>query len=101
MNHLSSLQQEVTRALLLEKFPKEKQEELLSRINETLLERLFYATLDKLSPEDRETFLAKNEDPQSTPQDLDTFLHEAIADYDAFVAENVEAFLTKLHTHLS
>lgn len=71
--------------------PEKDQEELLVKMTEVVLKRIFVETMEKLTEADQETY-AKMIDEKAAPEELEKFLMEKIPDYDAMVKKVVDDF---------
>jgi len=94
---LQSIQKEIAAKVGIVDEPTEAQQELIAKMNETLLQKIFVLTMQKLSKDDQEILMQKVEDADTSEDDINTFLTEAIQGYDAFVEETVEAFFTEMN----
>lgn len=95
MDNQSQIQQQLADELGISKFPQDKQEELLIKMTEVLLKRIFLETMDKLS--DR----AKIEYEQlvnqgATAEQIEEFLKTNIPNYEEMVQEVVSTFKTEM-----
>jgi hypothetical protein len=79
----------------LSDLPQEKQEQLLIRMTEVVLKRIFVETMEKLSKSDQETYSKMIED-SATPEEIEKFLNEKISGYDALVKKIVNDFKEKM-----
>lgn len=70
-----------------------EQKELTASLSKALLARLFYAVMEKLSEDDRDTMLDLMEDADTSSNTIENFLDGAIAQYDLFFTETVDHFL--------
>jgi len=85
------LQQSIIEELGLQNAPKEKQEEILVKMTEVLLKKIYLETFEKLETNDREE-LAKMLDGDPEPAKVEEYLRGKIEDYDGFVKKIVEDF---------
>lgn len=65
----------------LSNLPEDKKEELVAKMGEVILKRMFVATTDRLNPEDRESY-GEMLDKGATPEKIEEFLREKIPDYE-------------------
>lgn len=92
-------QAEIKKSLLddlgLSNIPKEKQEQLVIKMTEVLLKRIFRETLEKLDEKNQEEYaeLAKN---NPTPEELEKFLSSRISDYDEMINKIIENFKAEM-----
>ncbi|PJA87941.1 MAG: hypothetical protein CO140_01560 [Candidatus Moranbacteria bacterium CG_4_9_14_3_um_filter_40_7] len=71
--------------------PKEKQEQLVVKMTEVLLKRIFLETVNKLDEKNREEY-AKMIENNPTPEELDEFLSSRINNYDEMINTIIENF---------
>jgi hypothetical protein len=88
---LEDAQKALVAELGLADLPQEKQEQLLVRMTEVVLARIFVETMDKLSEHDQETYNSLIE-REATPEELQKFLTEKIVNYDEMVKKIVDEF---------
>lgn len=93
MNNLTQakIQEELLKELGLENLPQEKQEELLIKMTEVLLKRIFARTTEKLSDADLEIY-EKMANEKVEPEKMSEFLKEKIANYDEMVQKIIADF---------
>lgn len=75
----------------LNDLPQEKQEELVLKMTEVLLKRIFLNVMEKLSESDQDAYV-KMIDEKSEPETMETFLQGKIKNYDEMVKEVIEQF---------
>lgn len=85
------MQKELIEELGLSSLPKDKQEELLIRMTEVLLKRIFVETMEKLNDTDRETY-EKMIDENMDPEKIGAFLKEKVYNYDEMVQKIIVDF---------
>lgn len=85
------IQQDLIKELGLENLSRDKQEELIIKMTETVLKRIFLETVSKLNEKDQETY-AQMIEQQSSPEEMEKFLQEKIAGYDEMVKKVVDDF---------
>ena len=91
----NQVQGELIKELGLEGLAPEKQEELVSKMTEAVLGRIFSETVEKLSEADRATYedmVSKNENPEA----VEKFLNEKISGYNELVKKIVEDFKAEM-----
>jgi len=96
---LNKMQEELMRDLGMDGLSEEQQQELIVKMTEAVLKRIFLETLEKLSEEDKKTYeemIEKQEDPGK----LENFLAEKIPNYDKMVAKIVTDFKEEIKTDL-
>jgi len=69
--------------------PQDKQEEIVIKMTELVLKRMFMETMDKLNPADQEKF-GEMMEQKADPKEIEGFLTEKIADYDQMLGKIVE-----------
>lgn len=69
----------------------DKQNELIIKMTEVLLKRIFLETMDKLGEEGREEY-EKMSEGEIEPQQVEEFFKEKITDYDEMVQGIIEEF---------
>jgi hypothetical protein len=74
---------------------REKQEELLVKMTEVLLKRIFIETMEKLSESDQEQY-AKIVEDKSSADRVESFLKEKIPNYEEMVKKVVEDFKAEM-----
>ena len=80
---------ELIKGLGLEKLPMDKQEEMVLKMTELVLKRMFVQTMDRLNARDQEKFGEMMEGGGS-PEEIEKFLQERIEDYDGMLQGIVE-----------
>jgi hypothetical protein len=73
----------------------EKQNELIIKMTEVLLKRIFLETMDKLGEKGREEY-EKITQSEVTPQQMEEFFKNRIKDYDGMVDGIIEEFKTEM-----
>ncbi|NTU67049.1 MAG: hypothetical protein HGB08_03965 [Candidatus Moranbacteria bacterium] len=79
----------------LSELSKDKQDELLIKMTEVVLRRIFSESLAKLSEGDKEEYM-KMIDAEEGPDKIEIFLREKIADYDGMVRSIIDEFKTEM-----
>lgn len=87
------MQQTIIEELGLAELPQEKQEELLVKIGEVVMKRIYLETMENLEKEDQEKLVDMME---KNPDGIEAFLKEKIPNYDEFVKKIVDEFKTEL-----
>lgn len=75
--------------------PQDKQQELMVKMTEVILKRIFVETMDRLSQADQEAYGQLIEKP-ADPKEIEKFLREKIADYDQLLEKVVADFKTEM-----
>jgi hypothetical protein len=91
MTEKNSVQKTIIDELGLSDLPEDKKEQLVLKMTEAVLKRIFLETMEKLSEKEQEEY-AKMIDEDATPQDLETFLREKISGYDEMVQKTIADF---------
>jgi hypothetical protein len=86
------LQQSLIEELGLQNLPKEKQEEILVKMTEVLLKKIYLETFEKLAEADREELAKMLDTEEAEPEKVEAYLRTKIEDYDGFVKKIVENF---------
>jgi hypothetical protein len=87
----SPITQSIIDELGLNDLPADKQEQLLIKMTEVVLQRIFVETMDKLAPVDQEEY-EKMIDREATPEEMEAFLKGKIAGYDEMIKKVVDDF---------
>ena len=87
----NTIQQTLIDELGLSDLPQEKKEQLMIKMTEVVLKRIFVETMEKLSEKDQEAY-AQMIEKNAPPEELEKFLMEKIADYDTMVKKAVDDF---------
>ncbi len=87
----SELKQEFVKEFHLENVPEDKQEELLEKMGEALLKRIFLETMEKIGEAGVTEYEALL-DKKASQEEIDAFFESKIPGYNRFVSEIVEAF---------
>jgi len=92
-------QTEIQKTLLdelgLSNLPKDKQNELLIKMTEVLLKRIFLETMEKLDETGREEY-AKLADSGVEPEQLEEFLKSKISGYDELIQKVIAEFKSEM-----
>ncbi|MBP9727814.1 MAG: hypothetical protein KBD27_00390 [Candidatus Moranbacteria bacterium] len=87
----AQLRDELIKAFHLEQIPEDKRDELLEKMGEALLKRVFLATMEKIGDDgvaEYEILLEK----QATPEEVEAFFETKIPGYDVFVRDVATEF---------
>jgi hypothetical protein len=87
----TKVQQTIIDELGLSELPQEKQEQLLIKMTEVVLNRIFDQTMEKLGNEDQEKY-EQMLNQNATAEEMEAFLREKITDYDQMVLGIIENF---------
>lgn len=95
MSNQAQIQKSLLDEMGLTDLPPEKQEELLVKMTEVVLKRIFVETVEKLSPDDQDAY-AKMIEEKAGPEEAEKFLMEKIPDYDEMVKKVVDDFRAEM-----
>ena len=88
-------QSQIQKALLdelgISNLPQDKQEDLIIRMTELLLKRIFIETMDKLDEKGREEY-EKLTEGMASPQQIEEFLKSRISDYEEMTRKIIVNF---------
>ncbi len=90
------MRQDIVKKLGIESLPQKEQDELIDQVNEAILGRVMYETMEKLSEENTEILKKKIEDETSTSEEIHEFLKNNIENYDDFVNSIVDDFFKEM-----
>jgi len=82
------IREAVMKELGLEKLSQEKQEELIAKMGEVVLKKMFLETVEKLDGDGRKHFERMLEEKR-TPEEIEEFLKVKIPDYDEILKKIV------------
>jgi hypothetical protein len=91
MSEKNSIQKTLIDELGLTDLSQEKQEELLAKMTEVVLKRIFVETMDKLTERDQEAY-ADLIEKNANPEEVEKFLTEKISGYNEMVKKVVDDF---------
>ncbi|OGI25326.1 MAG: hypothetical protein A3J76_02055 [Candidatus Moranbacteria bacterium RBG_13_45_13] len=91
MNKNSVLQQTIIEELGLNTLPQEKQDELMAKMAEVIVKRIYLETMESLNETDREE-LVKMLDAKAEPEQVENFLKGKIENYEEVVKKIIEGF---------
>jgi len=91
MNEQSQIQKNLLEELGLSDLPQNKQGQLVIKMTEVILKRIFLETMEKLDDAGREEY-EKLINEEATPEKIEAFLNSKIQNYDALVKNVVEEF---------
>jgi hypothetical protein len=96
MSQDTILQKSIIEELGLQNLPKEKQEEVLVKMTEVLLKKIYLETFEKLGEADREELAKMLDTEEENPEKVEEYLRTKIEDYDGFVKKIVEEFTEEM-----
>jgi hypothetical protein len=85
------LQKDLIEELGLTDFSQDKQEQLLIKVTESVLKRIFLETMYRLSEAEQASY-DKMIDGNASPEEVEKFLREKIADYDNIIKKTIRDF---------
>lgn len=88
----NQVQKTLMEELGLSELPQEKQEQLLIKMTEVLLKRIFLETIEKLDDQGKEEYQKLVESGTATPEQMEEFLKSRINDYEGLVKKVVDEF---------
>lgn len=91
MENQTQIQKTIIDELGLNDLPQEKQDQLLIKMTEAVLNRIFVEIMEKLNENDQNAY-EKMIDENASPEQLESFLREKIANYDEMVANVIANF---------
>lgn len=94
-NYQKQFQKTLLDELDLSDLPQEKKDQLLLKMSEAILRRIFLETMYRLSPEDQAVYEGMI-DSNAEPQEVEKFLRGKISDYDEIVKDTLEDFEEKM-----
>lgn len=86
------MQKTLMEELGISEFPQDKQEQLLIKMTEVLLKRIFLETIEKLDDRGKEEYQKLVESGTATPEQMEEFLKSRINDYEGLVRKVVNEF---------
>jgi hypothetical protein len=87
----AQLREELIKAFHLEQIPEDKRDELLEKMGEALLKRVFLATMDKIGEEGIKEYEALL-DREAKQDEIEAFFESKIPGYDVFVRDVATLF---------
>lgn len=91
----NQIQKKLIDDLGLADLPADKKDQLLMKMTEVVLKRIFLETMEKLSDSDQDAY-AKMIDENVEPEQLEAFLQDRISDYENMVSKIVADFLKEM-----
>ena len=91
MSEQNILQKKFMDELGLADLPQDKQEQLMEKMTEVILKRMFVETMDALNPADHDAYEALL-DREAKPEEIENFLREKIVNYDQLLEKIVKNF---------
>lgn len=88
----SQIQKTLLEELGLSDLPNDKQEQLIIKMTEVLLKRIFLETMEKLDDSGKDEYQKLVESGIATPEQMEEFLKSRIGDYESLVQKVVDEF---------
>lgn len=82
---------QLIKELGIDTLAQDKQDELMIKMTEVLLKRIFLETMDKLGDDGREAY-GKLTEEEASPEQIEGFFKERISDYDSMVQQVIMEF---------
>ncbi len=89
------IQKNLIDELGLSDLPEDKKDELLMKMTEAVLQRIFLETMEKLTDRDQDEY-TKMIEGNGAPEELEKFLQERISDYEVLVSKIVTDFVEEM-----
>jgi hypothetical protein len=93
------LREELITAFHLDQIPEEKRDELLEKMTEALLKRIFLDTMDKIGDAGVVEYEALL-DAEAKPEELEAFFEKKIPGYDVFIRDIARDFKDEMTKEL-
>lgn len=90
-----NIREQIVAQLGIQNAPKEKQDEVFAKIGEVAFQKLLLAVLDRLGEKEQEAFGDLLE-RQASPEEVQKFLQEHIADYEEMCGNIVKELMASL-----
>jgi len=97
-NPQSAALAQLVKDLGIDTLSQDKQNDLIIKMTEVLLKRIFLETMEKLGEDGREEYEKITESKEVTPEQMEQFLKSRIADYDQMVQKIIEDFKGEMMT---
>ena len=91
----SAALEQLVKDLGIDTLSQEKQNELIIKMTEVLLKRIFLETMEKLGEKGREEY-EKMSEGDVQPEQVEAFFRERISNYDELVNQVIEEFKTEM-----
>lgn len=95
MDQQTQIQKTLLDELGLSDLPQDKQEQLVIKMTEAILKRIFLETMDKLDDQGKEEY-EKMVANGASPRQMEEFLNSKIQNYDSLVQKAVEDFKNEM-----
>lgn len=95
----NEIQKTLIEELGLSDLSQDKQEQLIAKMTEVLLKRIFLETMEKLDDQGKQEY-EKLIEEGTTPEKMEEFLNSKISNYDALVKKIVDDFKEEMKKDL-
>lgn len=95
----TELREELIKAFHLEQIPEDKRDELLEKLGEALLKRVFLDTMDKIGDDGVKEY-EELLDKEAKQEEIEAFFEKKIPGYNVFVREVAEKFKEEMTKNL-
>jgi hypothetical protein len=95
MANETNIQKTIIDELGLSDLSQDKKDQLLIKMTEVILKRIFLETMEKLSESDQKAY-ENLVDENASPENLEAFLKEKISGYDEMVKKIIEDFKAEM-----
>jgi len=95
MTTQSDVQADLIAELGLDNLPADKKEELVIKMTEVVLKRIFVETMEKLSEQDQRAY-SDMIDVNAAPEEVDIFVKSKIVNYEEMVRKIAEQFKAEM-----
>lgn len=96
----NQIQKTLIEELGLNGLPQDKQEELVIKMTEVLLKRIFLETMEKLDDSGKEEYQKITESENANPEQMEEFLKSKISNYDQLVQKVVDEFKEEMKRNI-
>ncbi len=97
--NINQIKKEVVKKLGIEALPSKDQEKIIDQINEAIISRIIYKTIQRLSGDDLVKFETIIKDDSFSANELYMFLKQKIENYDEFLDNVVNEFFRDLEKY--
>lgn len=87
---------QLVKDLGIDTLSQDKQDEIIVKMTEVLLKRIFLETMERLGDEGREAYASLMDQGEVAPEQMEAFFKERIPDYDAVVQQVIEEFRSEM-----
>ena len=96
---MDKIQENIIKEMGLEELPEDAQEEILTKMTESVLKKIAIETLERLSDEDRDEFEKLQE--TAAPAEIDSFLSSKIENYEEMLQKIVSEYKEEIKESIS